>query len=103
MEHERGTLYWRDASAKQARGILMRNGISSTLWTVFFGLFKDETQNIGPHVYLIDRLTDKGARVTIQGPEEFDVKVSSRTGLALLADLHGQFGNTQNHNILVED
>jgi hypothetical protein len=91
MDHVRGTLSWHDANKTQVRQILMRNGVAGTLWTVAFGLFMAETWAYGPSLYLIDTLTDKGARVTIQGPEEFDVKVSSRTGEALLADLSEQF------------
>jgi hypothetical protein len=88
MEHERGSLTWYDAPAKNVRSILMRAGIASTLWTVAFGHFKDPNWDGGPHLYLIDSLTDKGALVTVQGPEEFDVKISSRTGTELLDELH---------------
>lgn len=91
MEHKRGTLKWSDANRKQVRDILMRNGIKSELWTVAFGLFMSTAGTVSASLYLIDTLTDKGARVTIQGPEEFDVKVSSRTGEALFADLSEQF------------
>lgn len=80
-------LVWHDASKTQVRGILMRNGIASSAWSVALGRFKTPEFDGGPHIYIIDTLTDKGARVTIQGPDEFDVKVSSRTGQELLHDL----------------
>jgi hypothetical protein len=89
-QHERGTLLWMDASKRQVREVLMRNGISSSTWLIAHGLFLDPEWDGGPNLYIIDTLTDKGARVTIQGPDEFDVKVSSRTGEALLADLVDQ-------------
>lgn len=87
MEHEAGTLYWTGCTKAQARGVLMRNGISGQLLTHAVNRFNDPSWDGGPHIYLIDTWTDKGARVTVQGPEEFDVKVSSRTGSELLHDL----------------
>lgn len=101
MQHTRGTLKWDDASKKQVRDILMRNGIASTLWTVAFGLFMSPDWAYGPSLYLIDTLTNKGARVTIQGPEEWDVKVSSRTGEALLEDLSQQMPALIDHIVVM--
>jgi hypothetical protein len=80
-------LVWHDANPKQVLGILMRNGISSSTWHIARKRFNDPSWDGGPDIYVIDTLTDKGARVTIQGQDEFDVKVSSRTGQELLHDL----------------
>lgn len=91
MEHARNTLKWENASKRQVREVLMRNGISSSTWLIAFGLFMDPNHDGGPNMYLIDTLTDKGARVTIQGPEEFDIKISSRTGAELFDDLARKF------------
>lgn len=102
MIHERNSLLWIDASPKQARDILMRNGISSGLFTEARKRFTDETWPYGPSLYLIDSLTDKGARVTIQGPDEFDVKVSSRTGEALLSDITEQAPALVDHLVIMD-
>lgn len=90
MDHARGTLKWENASKRQVREVLMRNGISSSTWLEGHALIMGEDWSFGPDIYLIDTLTDRGARVTVQGPEEFDIKISSRTGQELFDDLvHG--------------
>lgn len=42
-------------------------------------------------LYIIDTMTNKGARITYRGYGTFDLKVSSRTGEALLQDLADEF------------
>lgn len=86
MEHVRGTLFWENANKRQVREVLMRNGISSSTWHEGHARLMSGTY-VGPDIYCIDTLTDKAARVTVQGPEEFDVKISSRTGIVFLEDL----------------
>lgn len=88
MYRPEGTqLTWHDCTREQARGVLMRHGISGTLMTQAKNRLHDPEWSHGPSVYVIDTLTNKGARVTIQGPETYDVKVSRHTGEDLLATL----------------
>jgi hypothetical protein len=65
----------------------MRHAISGTLLTQAVRAFNDPNWSHGPHIYVIDTLTDKGARVDNQGADTYDVVVSSRSGEALLASL----------------
>lgn len=102
MGHIRGTLAWWDLDKAQVRGVLMRNGIASNLWSDAHKRFMAETWAYGPSLYLIDTLTNKGARVTIQGPEEFDVKVSSRTGEALLAEIIETMPALADHIVIID-
>lgn len=88
MYRPEGTqLTWHDCTRKQARDVLMRHGISGTLITQAARKFNDPNWSHGPHIYVIDTLTDKGARIDNQGADTYDVKVSSRTGEAMLASL----------------
>lgn len=87
MKHERDTLYWSDCTPKQARDVLQRNQISGRLFTEARAKLLHPAWCHGPHVYVIDTLTNKGARITIQGPDEYDIKVSSRTGEAVFDEL----------------
>jgi hypothetical protein len=103
MEHERGSLLWKDASKRQVREVLMRNGIASSAWSVALGRFKSPEFDGGPDIYIIDTLTDKAARVTVQGPEEFDIKISSRTGQELFDDLVSQYPTWTLDKIVVMD
>lgn len=80
MQHVRGTLAWYDADKTQARDVIRKAGIASELFTIAYHcLIVDEMWMYGPSVFLFDTLTGKAASVTVQGPEEFDIKVSSRT------------------------
>lgn len=87
MEHRRDSLLWIDCTPKQARDVLQRNAISGRLFTEARSRLLHPAWDLSPSVYVIDTLTDKGARVTIQGPDEFDIKISSRTGTALFNEI----------------
>jgi hypothetical protein len=91
MEHHRNSKTWYDCDHRQVRNVLLRNAISGSLWTEALKRFHDPEFDGGPHLYLIDTLTDRGARVTNQGCETFDVKISRRTGEELLAELTERF------------
>jgi hypothetical protein len=80
-------LAWHDATVTQVRGILRRNDIDAKLFSVALGRFKNPDWGFGPHVYLIDTATNKAARVTVQGPDEYDVKVSSRDAEDVFSDV----------------
>lgn len=88
MKHARGTLYWTNADRSQVRSVLRRSGISGELITVALGMLMHPSWSYGPHIYIIDTGMDKGARVTAQGAEEYDVKVSSHTGTELFDALY---------------
>lgn len=73
-------LAWHHASMTQVRGILTRHKISTKLFTEALKRFADPEFGGGHTLYLIDTLTNKGARVTLEWAEtEYNVKVSSRT------------------------
>lgn len=94
MYRPEGTkLTWHLCTPEQARGVLMRNKISGRLFTRARAKLLHpswDSVGLGPSVYVIDTLTNKGARITIQGPDEFDVKISRRTGTELLVDITDQ-------------
>lgn len=101
MYRPEGTkLTWHDCTREQARGVLMRHGISGTLLTQAARKFNDPEWSQGPHIYVIDTLTNKGARIDNQGCETYDVKVSSRTGVELLADLHDTATRLRSEGVL---
>jgi len=87
MEHTRNARTWYDCDKNQVRNVLLRNAISGTLWTEALERFNDPEFDGGPHLYLIDTLTNRGARVTDQGAGTYDVRISGRTGEELLANL----------------
>jgi hypothetical protein len=91
MQHTTKSLYWTDCNQSQVRNVLLRNAISGSLWTEASKRFNDPAWDGGPHLYLIDTLTDRGARVTNQGAGTYDVKISSRTGEDLLSELTETF------------
>lgn len=76
-------LFYPEINREQVRVTCMTHGVSSTL-------AMDATKRlltdpyIGASFYIIDSLTNKGARITYVGGGTFDVKISSRTGEALL-------------------
>lgn len=78
-----GGLYCKEISAETLRVTCMRHRISSTL-------ARQATTQIlaspwsGATLYIIDTLTNRGARITYIGDGTFDLKVSSRTGDELL-------------------
>lgn len=73
-------LAWHHANTAQVRGILTRNKISAKLFTEALKRFADPDFKGSDTVYLIDTLTNKGARVTLEGGDaEYNVKVSSHT------------------------
>lgn len=77
--HPRGSLVWYDANKSQARAALKGKGINGELITVAFAKLASPDWAYGPTVFLFDLDSNRAARVTVQGPEEFDVKVSRRT------------------------
>lgn len=89
-------LFKDDMTAREAREFLQRNAISGHLFRMAWQKLMDPNWRYehGPHTYVIDTLTNKGARVTYSYPYEdgFQVRISRRTGEALLnslADLGG--------------
>lgn len=85
-----GALAWHDCTPEQARGVLRRNDIDAKLFTeARRRLILDEMWHYGPTVFLFDTLTNKAARVTVEGPEEFNIKVSSRSAEELFDDVAG--------------
>lgn len=80
MQHARGSLAWYDADKSQARDVVRKAGIASELFTIAYHcLIVDPMWMYGASVFLFDTLTGKAARVTVQGMDEFDIKISSRT------------------------
>lgn len=85
-------LHYCDLTSREARETLQRNAISGYLFRMAFQKLKSPgwIQTHGPHMYVIDTLTDRGARITYCAPYEdgWEIKVSRRTGTALLDELH---------------
>jgi len=82
-----------DCNTEQVRHVLMRNGIASSLWLQARPFVSDDAwvARYGPSVYLIDTLTDRGARVSFVSPGTFNVKVTERTGNALADEVIDTF------------
>lgn len=83
-------LVYHDRSIHEIPTLCMRNAIS--------GYLAREACNrlltngcLWASLYIIDTMTNKGARVTYTMNGTFDLKVSSRTGEALLQELADEF------------
>lgn len=83
-------LVYHDRSIHEIPTLCMRNQIAGTL-------AREATKrlltagSIWASLYIIDTMTNKGARITYRGNGTFDLKVSSRTGEALLQELADEF------------
>jgi hypothetical protein len=87
MQHDTDTLSWHDCNQVQVRGVLMRHGISGSLGTEAVKKFNDPAWDGGPHIVVIDTMTDHGARIDNDGGDTYDVSISRLSGCDLLDHL----------------